>query len=87
MKVLHIYGDDDFAVIEFENTFKGRTIQSIISQYFDNDEELPKTENEFYIDLLEFGEIDDGFARWIKNQICDYDQLKNESFYLETDII
>lgn len=86
MKVLHVYGDGDFAVIEFEDYFEGRTIQSIIEQYFDNDDEFPDNVD-FGMDLYEFESIDEQFAHWIKEQICDYDMLKNESFYLDTDKI
>lgn len=84
MKILHVYGDDDYGALEFENYFKGQTVKSIIERFIYTEEEH---DGDFYMDLLEFNEVDEKFAQWIKNQICDYDQLKHENFYLENETV
>ncbi len=84
MKILHVYGDDDYGALEFENYFKGQSIKSIIEMFIDNEEEH---DGDFYMDLFEFGEVDEKFVSWIKDEFCDYDHLKHSNFYLETQTV
>jgi len=52
--------------------------------FIDNEEEH---DGDFYMDLFEFGEVDEKFVSWIKDEFCDYDHLKHSNFYLETQTV
>lgn len=84
MKMLEVYGDDDFAAIEFENYFTGKSIKEIIDRFFINDEEH---DGDFDMILHEFTDIDPEFIKFIRLNIQDYDFAKSHNFYFEDEIL
>lgn len=83
MKMIYVYGDD-YAALEFEKYFNGKTVKEIIERFFDNEEEH---DGDFEMDLYEFEEIDPNFIKFVNRNIQDYDQSKHENFYFETEMI
>ncbi|OMD76866.1 hypothetical protein [Paenibacillus odorifer] len=76
---LYVRGDD-YSALAFDKRFsaqelyldmiiKGETSRTIDDQDY------------MEIDIVEFDKIDDKFLSWIKNNLCDYDQLKSEDIF------
>lgn len=84
MKMIYVYGDDDYAALDFERYFNGKSVKEIIERFFDNEEEY---DGDFEMKLYEFGEIDPEFIKFVCSSIQDYDQSKHENFYFENQII
>jgi len=83
-KVLLVSGDGDFSVISFENAHGGTKIKDII----DNLDNYASEDEEWNLEVREFdGPIDPKFVRFIKLQIQDYDQSKNTTFFIESEIV
>lgn len=80
-----IYVDgDDYAALEFEKYFKGKSVKEIIERFFEGDEEY---DGDFDMGLYEFKNIDPEFISFIRNEISDYDQSKHSNFYFEDAVI
>ena len=77
---LHVKGDD-FAVLVFEEncnveeTYKDMVEKGLTSTTLDIDDTYIELE------IKRFGEVDAEFESFIKNNLCDYDQLKNEDLF------
>lgn len=77
---LHVKGDD-FAVSVFEEncnveeTYKDIIEKGLTSTILDIDDTYIEVE------IIKFGEVDVEFESFIKNNLCDYDQLKNEDLF------
>lgn len=82
MKVLKVSSGDDFAAAEFENQNGGLPVNDVL-----NDLDAFRSDD-WDLEVVEFpGTVDPDFIDWIKTEICDYDNLKNTSFYIEGTII
>lgn len=82
-RVLLVTGDD-FAVINFESAHGGTPVKDIL----DDLEKYESEHEEWDIKALEFeGDIDPKFVKFIKSDIQDYDQSKDTTFFLDSDII
>ncbi len=86
MKILWISGDDDYAVIDFENS---PLYDQPYTQLFELAWNSPKHthsyddgERRFDIEALEFGSVDSKFVDFVKDRLVDYDQAKNEDFFV-----
>lgn len=85
MKVIYVYYENgDYGALEFERYFQGKSVDEIIERFFDNDEEY---DGDFDMELYEFGEVDEKFIEFIRDEIHDYDDSKHRNFYLEGTII
>lgn len=83
-KVLLVSGEGDFSVISFENAHGGTKIKDII----DNIEQYASEDEEWSLEVREFdGEIDQKFVKFIKSEIQDYDQSKNTTFFIESEVL
>lgn len=77
---LHVKGDD-FAVLVFEENcnvekiYKDMVEKGLTSTTLDIDDTYIELE------IKKFGEVDVEFESFIKNNLCDYDQLKNEDLF------
>jgi hypothetical protein len=76
---LYVKGDD-YAAIEFEENYN---VSEIYRTMKENGVKRMELNSDTYIEveLLEFGEVDHEFVSFVLNQLCDYDQLKNECIY------
>jgi hypothetical protein len=93
MKVLYVYGDDDYSALTFCDEL-----------HYDNDADLLRLWNEakanggetvlesdeedngyeIYCRAEEFGDVDEKFIEWIKTDIelLDYDESKGRDFFI-----
>lgn len=78
-RVLLVSGDDDFAALKFENEHGGAKVKDII----DNLDKYVSPDEEWKLEVFEFGDIDPKFAKFVREHIQDYDDSKNKEFYLE----
>lgn len=83
MKAIFINGDD-FAAVQFEDHFKGQTVQEIIDSGVT---EVNEEDYFFEISVIEVGEVSDLFLNFIRNKMIDYEFGKNENFWLENEIV
>ena len=75
MKILLISGDD-YAANTFENEMGVEEAKKLIEQG-------EKVESdEFSGEVFEFGEVDEKFIDFIRNEIQDYDMSKHQNFYI-----
>ena len=86
MKILWISGDDDYAVLDFENSPLYDQPYSKLFELAWNSPEHTYSyddgERRFDIEALEFGDVDDKFVSFVKDRIVDYDVSKNEDFFV-----
>lgn len=77
MRILYVYGDDDYAATTFEGDYK---FNDIVKKAEENDNEI-EFEEGMYAKILEFGEVDEKFIEFMK-KIQDYDDSKHHNFYI-----
>lgn len=87
MRVLLVNGDD-YAATAFADRFAGISVAYIIDNidmYYAADEE----EEEYWeLNVFDFPtDIPEGFVKFVRTYIQDYDDSKDTQFYLETDKI
>jgi len=83
-RVLLVSGDGDFSVINFENAHGGTSIKDIM----DNLDNYQSEDGEWNLEIREFdGDIDPKFVKFIKSKIQDYDESKNTTFFVESEIL
>lgn len=71
----------DYSALDFERNFNAEKVyqemleEGVTSRVYDTDD--------YYIEvsIKEFGIVDPDFEIFIKDQLCDYDQLKATNFY------
>lgn len=82
MKAILVSSGDDYAALQFEDTFSGTSVKEII----DN---LSNYENEdsWEIEVVEVGNIDPLFISFIRDNIQDYDDSKHTNFWLDYETI
>ena len=86
MKILSVKSDGgDFGFLDFEENHRGETVLSIIER-IESGEDL-NLEDIYTLEVKEFDYIDPLFAEFLKDEIIDYDHLKNDNFLLEGDIV
>lgn len=81
MKILYIFGDNDYTALEFENLPLGRR-GDIISKAKEDINELIEWDCGCYVKVMEFNNVDESFIDFIKNEIQDYDDSKHKNFYV-----
>ncbi|KAF6565310.1 hypothetical protein G9G63_09120 [Paenibacillus sp. EKM202P] len=76
---LYVRGDD-YSALTFDQNFNA---QEIYEDMVRNGESSRTIDGEYYmdIDIEEFEKIDTRFVKWIKNNLCDYDQLKGSDIF------
>ena len=78
MKILYVYGGEDYAAVTFEDEIGIVKAKKIIGD--------KKLEVEFadgiYGRIIEFNDVDLEFIKFIRNEIQDYDQSKHANFYI-----
>lgn len=87
MKMIYVFGDEEYAALEFERAFDGRLVSDIINELIPEPFVGSYEFDEFNIELYEFGDVDTNFIQFIRNTILDYDQSKHENFYFEGETI
>lgn len=82
MKVLFIYGDDDYSALNFEQS--GMSKEEVYKIAMDNGSrfDFETEEGNFTVKVFEFGEVDVQFIQFIRSHIEDYDQSKHQTFHV-----
>lgn len=84
-KVLYISGED-YSMLIFEDKYKGTPVIDIIND-LESYKSTPEDEGGWDIKVYEFGQIDTGFVKFVRDRIQDYEDSKHHGFYLENEII
>ena len=81
MKILYVYGDDDYHALSYEGS--GLTQAEVVRACEENggSHEFEGDDYQFYADVITFGEVDPKFINWVK-QFQDYDDSKHRNFYV-----
>lgn len=86
MKILYVTSGDDYAALRFQDLYGGRTITDIIENIDDISAAVEEDEG-IELTVIDVGEVDERFVRFIRDNIQDYDDSKHSNFYLETETI
>ena len=86
MKILNIIADADYSALSFEERNKGELISKMI-EMVENGDDIGEEEIGFSAEVVEVGDIDKRFLKFIREEVQDYYAKKNSNFYLETEII
>ncbi len=84
MKILFVDNSNDYDAMYFEDNY----VPSLeLWQYIKKGETLSRIEDgikwgDLDVTALEFGEVDLNFIDFVKNSVCDYDELKHTNFYV-----
>ena len=90
MKIVYINGQCDFSAIDMEESgelkslTKALVTANVLSNGVVNEIE---SSDESTVKLLEFGEIDKEFIKFVRDEIVDYDLAKQSDFYLLEEIL
>jgi hypothetical protein len=77
---LYVSGSD-YSAMDFEDNFN---VKEFYQQMIDEGVTEKTVDNDDYyfgVEIKEFGEVDSNFEIFIKNEICDYDQLKASNIF------
>lgn len=78
MKILYIFGDD-YALLKWEDL--DATNKSKITNNLKTNDEY-EFEEGYFVKMLEFGEVDIEFLKFMESKIIDYDTTKHNYFKL-----
>ena len=90
MKIIYISGQSDFSAIDMEESgelkslTKALVTANILTNGLVNEIE---SSDESTVKLLEFGEVDKEFIKFVRDEIVDYDLSKQSDFYLLEEIL
>lgn len=82
MKMFKVYGDDDFAALEFERNFNPEEVfkEMIVNNETEKTVFIVDSESEVYIEMLKFNTPEELFD-YYKAEMQDYDEAKHTNFY------
>lgn len=76
MKILYIYGDDDYAALDFDKEIGIEKAREL----WEKGQPLPLPEGVYY-KVQDFGDVDPKFIDFIRDKIQDYEDSKHSNFY------
>lgn len=90
MKIIYINGQCDFSAIDMEESgeLKSLTKALVVANVLTNGvvNEIESSDKSI-VKLLEFGEVDKEFIKFVRDKIVDYDFAKQSDFYLLEEIL
>ena len=90
MKIIYVNGQCDFSAIDMEESgeLKSLTKALVVANVVSNGvvDEI-ESSDESTVKLLEFGEVDKEFIKFVRDEIVDYDLAKQSDFYLLEEIL
>ena len=90
MKIIYVNGQCDFSAIDMEESgeLKSLTKTLVTANILTNGlvNEIESYDKSI-VKLLEFGEIDKEFIKFVRDEIVDYDLSKQSNFYLLEEIL
>ena len=78
MKIAYVYGDDDYAALDFEQDGYVHRLHEI-EKLIEKGEFSKKT---YDVEVKDFGHIDVAFVSWLKSHVIDADHYKHSNFYI-----
>ena len=90
MKIIYVNGQCDFSAIDMEESgelkslAKALVTANVLTNGVVNEIE---SSDESTVKLLEFGEVDKEFIKFVRNEIVNYDLAKQSDFYLLEEIL
>jgi hypothetical protein len=81
MKILFVHGDDDYAALQWEQLNQEKT-DKIILKFTTNPTGRIEFADGCYVELKEFGNIDEKFIEFLFDEMLDYDSCKHVNFYI-----
>lgn len=94
MKILYVYGDDDYSALTFCDELKLANDADLLRIWNEAKQNGGETtikgdgeEYEIFCRACEFGNVDEKFVEWIKYDIelLDYDESKSRDFFVIKD--
>lgn len=88
MKILLITGENDYAALDFEETYRNQHVDKIMKS-LSKGEKLEGEGGEIDYRIVDVPDIviSKEFRDFIKRDVMNYDGSKHCNFYLETDIV
>lgn len=77
---LYVSGDE-YASMFFEQNFNEKDVYKEMVENKIDKKAIELEGVNIEVEILKFGEVDSKFESFIKNNLCDYDMLKNENIY------
>lgn len=90
MKIIYVNGQCDFSAIDMEEggELKSLTKALVTANKLTNGlVNKIESSDESTVKLLEFGEVDKEFIKFVRDEIIDYDLAKQSDFYLLEEIL
>lgn len=90
MKIIYVNGQCDFSAIDMEESgeLKSLTKALVTANKLTNGlVNKIESSDESTVKLLEFGEVDKEFIKFVRDEIVDYDLSKQSDFYLLEEIL
>nr|DAZ34461.1 MAG TPA: hypothetical protein [Caudoviricetes sp.] len=90
MKIIYVNGQCDFSAIDMEESgeLKSLTKALVTANKLTNGlVNKIESSDESTVKLLEFGEVDKEFIKFVRDEIIDYDLAKQSDFYLLEEIL
>lgn len=90
MKIIYVNGQCDFSAIDMEESgeLKSLTKALVTANKLTNGlVNKIESSDESAVKLLEFGEVDKEFIKFVRDEIVDYDLSKQSDFYLLEEIL
>lgn len=86
MKIIWVDGDEDYAVLDFENSpLSDQPFSRLFELAWNSPDHLynyDDGERSFSIEALEFGIVDPKFVNFVVDRISDYDDAKHRDFFI-----
>ena len=78
---LYVYGGD-YSAVEFDGTYDEQIVYEEMVKEGET-HKIIEGEDDFYaeVEIKEFDDIDDDFINFMKNRLCDYDNLKASDIF------
>lgn len=90
MKIIYVNGQCDFSAIDMEESgeLKSLTKALVVANVLTNGvvNEIESSDKSI-VKLLEFGEVDKEFIKFVRDEIVDYDLAKQSDFYLLEELL
>ena len=90
LKVIYISGQCDFSAIDMEESGELKSLTKALvtaNKLTNGSVNEIESSDESTVKLLEFGEVDKEFIKFIRDEIIDYDLSKQSDFYLLEEIL
>jgi len=82
MKLLYVYGDNDYAAMTWEDKISEENKKIIVDRLLSGEETCIEFEEDYFVELREFDNVDKKFVDFIIDKFMDYDMSKHSNFFV-----